>query len=242
MNKEDSARNEMIDFSKSDISIKIKSNESTILNPNNPLSKLNKNPKITKSQNNIPKKKDYRVIYLSNIKKTKLKGNYPNNYINTSKYTWYNFLPLTILFQFSRYANIYFLILTIIQCIPLISPYNPITSITPFLFVISVSIIREGIEDYSRHNQDKIENSLKVNKYNFDNSKFEMCDSHLIEVGDVILIKNNNIIPADCLLLYCNNISKISYVMTANLDGEKNLKPKYLCYDCKFRWRKKFKT
>ena len=91
MNKEDSARNEMIDFSKSDISIKINSNESTILNPNNPLSKLNKNPKITKSQNNIPKKKDYRVIYLSNIKKTKLKGNYPNNYIKTSKYTIWDF-------------------------------------------------------------------------------------------------------------------------------------------------------
>ena len=228
MDKEDSARIEIIDFSKSDIPIKIKSNESTILNPNNPLSKLNEIPKINKSENTIPKKKDYRVIYLSNIKKTKLKGNYPNNYIKTSKYTWYNFLPLTILFQFSRYANIYFLILTVIQCIPLISPYNPITSITPFLFVISVSIIREGIEDYSRHKQDKIENSIKVNKYNFEKSKFEICDSHLIEVGDVILIKNNNIIPADCLLLYCNNISKISYVMTANLDGEKNLKPKYV--------------
>ena len=228
MNKEDSARIEMIEFSKSDIPIKIKSNESTILNPNNPLSKLNESPKTYTPKNTIPKKKDYRVIYLSNIKKTKLKGNYPNNYIKTSKYTWYNFLPLTILFQFSRYANIYFLILTIIQCIPLISPYNPITSITPFLFVISVSIIREGIEDYSRHNQDKIENSIKVKKYNFENSKFEIYDSHLIEVGDVILINNNNIIPADCLLLYCNNISKISYVMTANLDGEKNLKPKYV--------------
>ena len=39
--------------------------------------------------------------------------------------------------------------------------------------------------------------------------------------------QNNSIIPADCVLLYCANYTKIAYVMTANLDGEKNLKKTY---------------
>ena len=70
MDKEDSARIEIIDLSKSDIPIKKKSNESTILNPNNPLSKLNESPKTYTPKNTIPKKKDYKIIYLSNKKKS----------------------------------------------------------------------------------------------------------------------------------------------------------------------------
>ena len=223
--EKESERSEISDLSKSEISLKVKSKESTLLNKNHSIS--SSKSKISEKVN-LKKKRDYRVIYLADIKKTKIKGNYPNNYIKTSKYHWYNFLPLTILLQFTRYANIYFLVTTIIQCIPIISPYSPITSIAPFLFVISISIIREGIEDYSRHKEDEKENSIKVKKYNFLNKAFEICESKSLEVGDVILLTTNNIIPADSLLLYCNNLSKISYVMTANLDGEKNLKPKYV--------------
>ena len=63
---------------------------------------------------------------------------YESNYISTTKYTLYNFLPLSLLGQFKRYANIYFLVMAILQCIPAISPLNPISSIAPLVFVISV--------------------------------------------------------------------------------------------------------
>ena len=229
---------EMIDCSKSDISITIKENEkekhtlkeietTTLSN------KQNQSNHNIKPHNSLSKR-EYRVLYLSKIEKTKKKRNYPNNQVITSKYTIITFLPMTLLLQFKRYANIYFLITMIIQCIPLISPLNPITAVAPFIIVIAISVFREGLEDWNRHKEDAKENSHKVLKYNYINKKYENCMSKDLEVGDVILLNNNSIIPADCVLLFCKNISKISYVMTSNLDGEKNLKPRY-CHPDLFR-------
>ena len=127
----------------------------------------------------------------------------------------------------------------IIQCIPIISPLNPITAVLPFIIVIAVSIFREGLEDCRRHSEDAKENAAPTYKYNYTNQKYETTESRYLEVGDVILIKNNSIIPADCVLLYCSNISKIAYVMTSNLDGEKNLKPRY-CHPQIYRPRPLF--
>ena len=227
---------EMIDFSKSDITIEIKDNDKPLQKENE--TTLTNNKHQTTISNSKPQnytsKKDYRTIYLSENKKTKLKKNYPNNEVITSKYTLMTFLPMTILLQFKRYANIYFLVTMIIQCIPLISPLNPITAIAPFIIVIAISIFREGLEDWNRHKEDEKENSNEVFKYNYINQKYESCMSKDLEVGDVIRLNNNSIIPADCILLFCKNISKISYVMTSNLDGEKNLKPRY-CHPELFR-------
>lgn len=39
---------------------------------------------------------------------------FPTNFIKTSRYTALDFLPLTLLIQFKRYANIYFLITAIL--------------------------------------------------------------------------------------------------------------------------------
>ena len=49
---------------------------------------------------------------------------YPNNYISTGKYTWYNFLPKNLFEQFHRVANIWFLTVSVLQLLPLnLSPY-----------------------------------------------------------------------------------------------------------------------
>ena len=46
--------------------------------------------------------------------------------------------------QFKRYANIYFLVSAIIQSIPILSPLNPFSAISPLVFVLALSMIREG--------------------------------------------------------------------------------------------------
>ena len=43
----------------------------------------------------------------------------------------------------------------ILQSIPIISPLNPISAILPFVFVIAVSMTREGCEDCKRHRSDR---------------------------------------------------------------------------------------
>lgn len=78
-----------------------------------------------------------------------------SNYIRTTKYTIFSFLPMSLIYQFQRFSNIYFLVMTILQSIPLISPLSPATAIFPLIFVLTVSMIREGFEDYSRYKSDK---------------------------------------------------------------------------------------
>ena len=79
---------------------------------------------------------------------------FKSNYIRTTKFTALTFLPLCLFQQFKRLANIYFLLMAILQSISIISPLNPITAILPLVFVIAVSMLREGIEDYMRYKAD----------------------------------------------------------------------------------------
>jgi magnesium-transporting ATPase (P-type) len=86
-------------------------------------------------------------------------NNFPTNFIVTSKYNLITFLPIALLYQFKRYANVYFLIIAIIQSIPILSPLSPFSSWSPLVFVLAVSLIREALEDISRHKSDKEMNS-----------------------------------------------------------------------------------
>lgn len=71
-----------------------------------------------------------------------------SNVIKTAKYNWLTFLPLSIAYQFNNYFNIFFLFTAIILAIKVISPMDPGTAIGPFIVVILISVIKEGVEDY----------------------------------------------------------------------------------------------
>ena len=75
---------------------------------------------------------------------------YVGNTIKTAKYNFLTFLPLAIIYQFNNYFNIFFLITAVILSIKEISPMDPGVAIAPFIFVIGVSVIREGVEDWVR--------------------------------------------------------------------------------------------
>lgn len=152
---------------------------------------------------------------------------YESNYISTTKYTLYNFLPLSLLGQFKRYANIYFLVMAILQCIPAISPLNPISSIAPLVFVISLSMIREGFEDYGRHKSDIELNSSKSTKY--ENGGWKRVEWKNIYVGDFVKVFDGEFFSADMVCLASSDPSGNCFIQTSSLDGEKNLKPKEAC-------------
>ena len=87
-----------------------------------------------------------------------------SNYIRTTKYTLLTFLPLSILYQYMKLANCYFLLLCFLTCIPSISPWAPSTQIGPTIFVLLISIIREGYEDIKRYRSDTRTNRQMVSK------------------------------------------------------------------------------
>ena len=66
-----------------------------------------------------------------------------------------SFLPLALLYQYKRLANWYFLVLSILGAIPGITPWSPVTQITPTVFVLMVAVVREGVEDYMRYRADR---------------------------------------------------------------------------------------
>jgi len=76
------------------------------------------------------------------------------------------FLPSNILTQFSKAANCYFLILSVMQTIKSISISNGVPVMAgPLVVVILVSMVKDAYEDYKRHNSDAKENNKVVNVY-----------------------------------------------------------------------------
>lgn len=56
-------------------------------------------------------------------------------------------------------------------------------------------------------------------------SKEVMCQD--IKVGDLLILKDNMIVPADCVVIKTFSGSGECQVQTGQLDGERSLKPKY---------------
>lgn len=84
---------------------------------------------------------------------------YVDNVITSSRYTLISFLPRQLLAQFSKLANCYFLLVSILQLIPSWSTTGTSTTIIPLSIFISISMLREGWEDIRRHKLDKQENN-----------------------------------------------------------------------------------
>lgn len=203
-------------------------------------------------------------------------GPYINNSITSSKYTIYSFLPKQIYAQFSKLANLYFLIVAILQMIPGWSTTGKYTTIVPLFIFMGISMAREGWDDFSRHLLDKEENRkhcnlitknveskndtyFSDNSNNSDNSGMDNVNDNItiestgsvnthftnfellknrhgveiaeeqwknLRVGDFVLLKQDEWVPADILLLTTDGENSECYVETMALDGETNLKSK----------------
>ena len=93
------------------------------------------------------------------------KNPYLNNKISTCKYNALTFLPKNLYEQFNKLANIYFLILAVLQSIPVISNSGGIPSILlPLSIVLFISGFKDLMEDRKRKKSDLEENNRKVLK------------------------------------------------------------------------------
>lgn len=150
--------------------------------------------------------------------------NSSTNYVRTTKYTIASFLPKSLFEQFRRVANFYFLVVGILSFTPL-APYSAISSIIPLVIVIGATMVKEGIEDWRRQQQDMEINNRKV-KVHRGEGHFEHTEWKNLKVGDIVKVAKDEFFPADLLLLSSSYEDSICYVETMNLDGETNLKLK----------------
>ncbi|RYP68983.1 hypothetical protein DL770_008333 [Monosporascus sp. CRB-9-2] len=83
---------------------------------------------------------------------------YISNSIRSSRYTVWSFIPKQLVFQFSKLANFYFLVIGIMQMIPGLSTTGTYTTIGPLLLFVAIAMAKEGYDDYRRYKLDKSEN------------------------------------------------------------------------------------
>lgn len=96
----------------------------------------------------------------------------------------------------------------------------------PLLFVIFVTAVKDFYEDYKRRKSDRDENEKSVSVYSYKNQQWGLIQWQDLQVGQLIQIREDEFLPADCVLLASSGLKGMSFVETKNLDGETNLKHK----------------
>jgi phospholipid-translocating ATPase len=198
----------------------------------------------------LPPSKDGRHIEVDATRKSPLvdertSKSFMNNLITSSRYTVYNFLPRQLIAQFSRIANFYFLLVSILQMIPGLSTTGTYTTIVPLLFFVSLSMAKEGYDDFRRHRLDKEENNRKTTILHAYRpvagppGQTKVSDASIqgpihwatakwknVQVGDIVKLERDQAAPADLVVLHTRGENGVAYTETMALDGETNLKSK----------------
>eukprot|EP00163_Fabomonas_tropica_P014180 TRINITY_DN2587_c0_g1_i1.p1 TRINITY_DN2587_c0_g1~~TRINITY_DN2587_c0_g1_i1.p1 ORF type:complete len:218 (+),score=33.42 TRINITY_DN2587_c0_g1_i1:461-1114(+) len=76
------------------------------------------------------------------------KAKFCSNYISTGRYTLFTFIPKNLFEQFSRVANLYFLLISCLQMFTDLSPTGRFTTAGPLLVVLLITATKEAYEDY----------------------------------------------------------------------------------------------
>eukprot|EP01012_Entosiphon_sulcatum_P012663 TRINITY_DN1798_c0_g1_i1.p1 TRINITY_DN1798_c0_g1~~TRINITY_DN1798_c0_g1_i1.p1 ORF type:complete len:1149 (+),score=180.12 TRINITY_DN1798_c0_g1_i1:251-3448(+) len=111
-----------------------------------------------------------------------------------------------------------------IALVPGVSPIFPVTYILPLVFVLSVAALKDAVEDHRRYRADKRANGMQVRVVR--DGKVMQIRSDGVEVGDFVYLHRNDEIPADLVVVATALSDGLCFVLTANLDGETNIKPR----------------
>nr|XP_008505403.1 PREDICTED: probable phospholipid-transporting ATPase IH isoform X3 [Equus przewalskii] len=145
-------------------------------------------------------------------------------------YTFWNFIPKNLFEQFRRIANFYFLIIFLVQLI-IDTPTSPVTSGLPLFFVITVTAVKQGYEDWLRHKADNAMNQCPV--HFIQHGKLVRKQSRKLRVGDIVMVKEDDTFPCDLIFLSSSRGDGTCHVTTASLDGESSHKTHYAVQDTK---------
>lgn len=104
-----------------------------------------------------------RTVYLNDASRTKKSSKdnralefIADNHVCTAKYNVWNFLPKNLFEQFRRIANVYFLLISLLQLLTDLSPTNEYSTVGPLILIVLITMVKEGIEDKARHDADKL--------------------------------------------------------------------------------------
>lgn len=151
-------------------------------------------------------------------------GKRVSNRVRTTKYTMLSFLPRNFLEQFRRVANIYFVFIVLLNWVPAINAFGKEVSVIPIIFVLGVTALKDYFEDHRRFVSDRRVNNSTCRVYVREDDRYAKVAWKDVKVGDLVHLSNNELVPADVLLLRSSDPHGVAYLDTCNLDGETNLK------------------
>lgn len=186
---------------------------------------------------------------------------YPPNIVSNHKFTALTFLPLTLYHEFSFFFNLYFLLVALSQCIPALRIGYLSSYIVPLVFVLTITLGKEAHDDVARRRRDTEANSELYevllfsptpglprhsgNKQTTDeahpSADTDANDTHTLlkksrdlKVGDILVLKRDQRVPADVVILKTINneagrsdeeaASGETFIRTDQLDGETDWK------------------
>ncbi|KAL8694532.1 MAG: hypothetical protein Q9218_000863 [Villophora microphyllina] len=79
---------------------------------------------------------------------------FPPNAVSNAKYTAWSFLPRTLYNEFSFFFNMYFLLVALSQLIPPLRIGYVSTYVVPLVFVLSITLGKEALDDIARRRRD----------------------------------------------------------------------------------------
>ena len=88
------------------------------------------------------------------------------NLVQTARYTDYNWVPMSLFYQMSKVANIYFIVITLLAFIPG-SPKSPYFSILTLAIMLGFLVLKDGQEDKQRRAIDRATNLRSANCYQY---------------------------------------------------------------------------
>jgi len=87
------------------------------------------------------------------------KGNKPkrhlNNKIDNTKYNCLTFIPVVLFNQFKFFFNLFFLLICLSQFIPPLKVGFMFTYVSPLVFVLTITLMKEAWDDMQRFQRDK---------------------------------------------------------------------------------------
>lgn len=147
---------------------------------------------------------------------------FPPNKICNQKYNFFTFIPLVLFNQFKFFLNLYFLVMALSQFIPDVRIGYLYTYWGPLGFVMTVTLIREAIDDFRRHRRDQEVNYQKFRKLT--KKGVILVPSAEIKVSDLIMVEKNQRVPADMVFLRTTEANGACFIRTDQLDGETDWK------------------
>ncbi|GAA53421.1 probable phospholipid-transporting ATPase IF [Clonorchis sinensis] len=155
---------------------------------------------------------------------------YDSNRIITSRYTWWNFVPLNLYEQFHQVPNFIFFCITFLFIFAS-GATSIFALVVPLAVSMSITMIKDAVYDIFRHIQDRRVNNKRFKILMFDiagkRAYWSERRSSSLRVGQIVRCIPNQEVPCDIVLLCSSEPNREARLTTANLDGEVSVKTHY---------------